>query len=105
MRQANKTIREKFLEPYYIEVDTNCYILKEEYNSDTSHHLSKGGDSKVKERTLGYFTSIERCITKIAQDKVFSDDKLEYTLKEVVNDYKKINEEIKNYAKEITGGL
>lgn len=105
MRQSNKIIRDKVLEPYYIELDTNCYVLKEEYESNTSHHLSKGGEPKIQERVLGYFTTIERCLLKISSEKTFSDDKSEYTLKEAINEYKKINEELKNYAKEITGGL
>ena len=75
-------IADEALEPYWIEADNNNYTVQSEVMS---------GEGKFRVETLGYFSSIESAVLKIAKQKVLDDNpKYIITLKQYISEIKEI---------------
>lgn len=79
------TITDALLEPYHIQFDQSCYTAIKKIKSGTSE--------RIREQTLGYYTSIECCIDSIAEDSIKNRD---YTsLNDFITTFKTRLEELK----------
>lgn len=92
-------IEDPILEPFYLKSDRDCFTVLERVNSDPNHRLSKG-DSKEGFKIIGYYTKFEDCINKICTQKLQLGQNFE-SLREYLDEYKKISETIKSYKYEI----
>lgn len=79
------TITDPILEPYYIQYDQFCYTAIKKIKAGTSE--------RVRDYTLGYYSSLERCLDVIAEDSIKNQD---YdSIKSFVNSHKNRIEELK----------
>lgn len=79
------TLTDTLLEPYHIQIDPSCYTAVKKIKSGTS--------ARVREQTLGYYTSLEYCLDAIAEDSIKNRD---YTsLQEFITAHKTRLQELK----------
>jgi len=60
------TITDQSLEPYYIQFDQYCYTAIKK--------IKAGNSERVRDQTLGYYSSLERCLDMIAEDSIKNQD-------------------------------
>lgn len=89
------TIKDKLLEPYFIEVDESNFTVCETKQSDPTHHMSKG-EVTEREVSLYYFTDLSTAIKKIIHLKLARNQKT-WDLKEWVKNYVNIQSEFKQF--------
>lgn len=94
-RKSIQTITDQALEPFFITKDEYSFSVKQNVTSDTSHFRSKG-KSKTYEKTLYYYPTFGSAVNKIAELKLESEDYED--LKEYIENYKLISNQIKNYT-------
>ncbi len=94
-RKSIQTITDPLLEPFFITKDEYSYAVKELVKSDSNHFRSKG-KSKTYEKSLYYFPEFDQAINKIADLKSTKGDF--NSLKEYIENYKLIKNQIKNYT-------
>jgi hypothetical protein len=94
-RKSIQIITDPLLEPFFITKDEYSYTVKQNVTSDASHFRSKG-NSKTYEKSLYYFSTLGQAINKIAELQMGEDN---YgSLKEYINQYTQINNNIKKYT-------
>ena len=94
-RKSIQTITDKVLEPFFITKDEYSFSVKQNVTSDASHFRSKG-KSKTYEKTLYYYPTFGKAVSKIAELKLESEDYKD--LQEYIENYKLISNQIKNYT-------
>lgn len=94
-RKSIQTITDELLEPFFITKDEYSFSVKQNVTSDASHFRSKG-NSKTYEKTLYYYPTFSAAVNKIAELK--SDTKDFNSLREYIENYKSISNQIKNYT-------
>lgn len=94
-RKSIQVITDPLLEPFFITKDEYSYAIKKNVTSDPNHRRSKGA-SKEYEKTLGYFSKLPDCLTKIA--KLKSEEKDFNSLNEYINEYKNVSNQINQYV-------
>jgi hypothetical protein len=94
-RKSIQTITDPLLEPFFITKDEYSYTVKQNVTSDVSHFRSKG-KSKTYEKSLYYFTNLGQALNKIAN--LQADLKDIDSLKEYINQYTQISNNIKKYT-------
>ena len=94
-RKSIQTIKDPLLEPYFITKDEYSYTVKEMVKSNADHFRSKG-KSKTYEKSLYYFPKFDQAINKIAELKTTKEDF--NSLNEYIENYKLIENQIKNYT-------
>lgn len=94
-RKSIQTITDPLLEPFFITKDEYSYTVKQNVTSDASHFRSKG-KSKTYEKSLYYFTNLGQALNKIAN--LQADLKDTDSLKEYINQYTQISNNIKKYT-------
>jgi hypothetical protein len=94
-RKSIQTITDPLLEPFFITKDEYSYTVKQNVTSDASHFRSKG-KSKTYEKSLYYFTNLGQALNKIAN--LQADLKDIDSLKEYINQYTQISNNIKKYT-------
>ena len=83
------TIRDPFLEPFYIMKDTYCYTIMEDATPDQRYTDS----TKKLQKTLGYYSSFGACLKRIAGLK--TSNKKEYaTIMEYLAEFKAVETQI-----------
>lgn len=93
---TNITIKDPLLEPFYVVKDSYCYTLH--MKTKTNPKYTVDGTSKDIVKTIGHFTDLASCLKRIAKEKVHF--KREYnSVMEYVNEYNRINDEVKTYMK------
>jgi len=94
-RKSIQTIKDPLLEPFFITKDEYSYTIKQNVVSDSSHFRSKG-KSKTYEKSLHYYPTLPKALTKIAELKSNMED---YDgLDQFIAEYKLISKQIKQYA-------
>ena len=88
------TIKDPILEPYYIIQNQFCYILMEGISTTGKHHLSQKKSKYNK--PLGYYTSFSKIIMAISKEKLIKNEKTFNTIKEYINEWEKIKNELNN---------
>jgi hypothetical protein len=79
------TITDPLLEPYYIQFDQFCFTAVKK--------VKAGNSDRVRDYTVGYYSSVESCLDSIAKDSIKTQN---YTsLKDFITAYKTRIEEIK----------
>lgn len=83
-----------------IEINRNYYLQQQGRNFDLMwvREIEKDGETKKTETNLGYSMSLDMCIKKIAHNELDKRDEM-LSLKDWVEEYRKINEEIKEILK------
>lgn len=81
-----KTIKDPFIEPYHITMDEYGYSIQETIKPDNS--------TKVYVKPVGHYTSFINCLEKLSKIKLNSNKSYD-SIKEYINDYEKIKNEIK----------
>ena len=99
-RKSIQTITDPLLEPFFITKDEYSYTVKQKVTSDASHFRSKG-NSKTYEKSLYYFTNLGQALNKIANLQASLDNT--DSLKEYIDQYTKISNNIKKYTDGIRG--
>lgn len=94
-RKSIQTITDPLLEPFFISKDEFCYTVKQSISSDVNHRRSNG-EVKIYEKNLSYFADFGEALSQIAKLKSGSEDF--NSLKEYINHYKIISNQIKNYT-------
>lgn len=94
-RKSIQTITDPLLEPYFITKDEYSYTVKEMVSSNADHFRSKG-KSKTYEKSLYYYPKFDQAINKIAELKTTKEDF--NSLNEYIENYKLIENQIKNYT-------
>ena len=94
-RKSIQTITDPLLEPYFITKDEYSYTVKEMVSSDASHFRSKG-KSKTYEKSLYYYPKFDQAVNKIAELKTTKKDA--NSLKEFIENYQSISNQIKSYT-------
>lgn len=89
-------IRDKLLEPYFVKVTEEQFILTETKAIDTTHHLSKGGEGE-KEVPVGYFVDLAALLKRVvflkkAKQEIIVD--LSTYIKSVQEDYQKVSKAV-----------
>lgn len=67
-------IQDPVLEPFFIDIEEDQFILRETKQIDTTHFLSKGEEGE-KEVTHGYFVNLGHLIKKLVQIKLSREQK------------------------------
>lgn len=62
-------IKDDALEPFFVQVEADQFVLKETKEIDTSHFLSKGEEGE-REIHHGYFVSMNALVNKAIQIKM-----------------------------------
>jgi hypothetical protein len=93
-----QTLRDSKLEPFFITVDEYCFTVKEKITSNITHFKSNG-TVKEYEKSLFYFPDLGSALSKIIDLKVSGEDFDD--LKEYLNEYRNIKNEIKEYANQL----
>ena len=94
-RKSIQTITDPLLEPYFITKDEYSYTVKEMVESNADHFRSNG-KSKTYEKSLYYYPKFDQAINKIAELKNTKEDF--NSLNEYIQNYKLIENQIKNYT-------
>ena len=94
-RKSIQTITDPLLEPYFITKDEYSYTVKEMVTSNADHFRSNG-KSKTYEKSLYYYPKFDQAINKIAELKTTKEDF--NSLNEYIENYKLIENQIKNYT-------
>ena len=97
-QKTNQTLTDSKLEPFFITVDDYCFTIKERVTPDTTHFKSNGG-TKVYERSLFYYPSLDTALVKIAELKAGIGDF--NSMDEYLKNYETIKNEIKEYTHEL----
>jgi hypothetical protein len=97
-RKSIQVIRDPLLEPFFLTRDEYSFTIKQVIESDSDHFRSKG-KSKTYEKSLYYFSDFGRAINKIAELRSNLEDY--NSLKEYIDNYQTISNQIKNYTDEI----
>lgn len=88
------TIRDPFLEPFYIQKDTYCYTVLEDATPDQRYTKSV---EKI-QKTIGYYASFGSCLRRIASLK--TSNKAEYnSISEYIEEWKEIENKINQLIK------
>lgn len=85
-----KTISDPNLEPFYIALDPYCFILNETIIPDPK--FTPNG--KPYDKIIGHYTKFGSCLEVVA--KLKTNTKSYNTLKEYLEEYKKITETLKS---------
>ena len=101
-RKSIQTITDPLLEPFFITKDEYSYTVKQNVTSDASHFRSKG-NAKTYEKTLYYYPTFGAAINKIAELQSNNDNF--DSLKEYIENYKLISNQIKNYTNGIKSAI
>ena len=94
-RKSIQTIKDPLLEPYFITKDEYSYTVKEMVESNADHFRSNG-KSKTYEKSLYYYPKFDQAVNKIAELKTTKGDF--NSLNEYIENYKLIENQIKNYT-------
>jgi len=94
-RKSIQSITDPLLEPFFITKDEYSYTVKQNVTSNSSHFRSKG-NVKTYEKSLYYFTHLGQALAKIASLQADLEDVT--SLKEYINNYEQISNNIKNYT-------
>jgi hypothetical protein len=93
---TNITITDPLLEPFFVVKDRYCYTLH--MKTKTNPNYTVDGTSKDVIKTIGHFPDLPHCLKRIASNKV--QFKKEYTsIREYINEYKKIQNETEIFMK------
>ena len=101
-RKSIQTITDSLLEPFFITKDEYSYTVKEMITSDANHFRSKG-KSKTYEKSLYYFPEFSQALNKIADLKATKGNF--ESLTEYIENYKSIQNQIKNYTDGIRSAI
>lgn len=94
-RKSIQTIKDPLLEPFFITKDDYCYTVKEMVTSNPDHFRATD-KSKTYEKSLYFFPSLETALNRISDLKTECENY--NSLQELINDYKIIKNEIKQYT-------
>ena len=90
-------IRDKLIEPFFVKVTEEQFVLMETKTIDVTHHLNKGGEGE-REVPVGYFVDFTALLKKVLfLQKARSEDVV--TLKEYLNSWKEQVELLTNLLK------
>jgi hypothetical protein len=93
------TIRDEALEPFYIQKDQYCYTIFESIKpTGKGARKSKNGENYTKSH--GHYGNFGSAVKEIGKHKLNSQDKDYSSIKEYLNDWVKIQEEIKELIKQ-----
>jgi len=95
-------IQDPLLEPYYITKDDMCYTVNERITPN-EHHFRSIGKGKEYAKPQGYYPEFKQALEKISKEKLHN--KKENTLQEFLNEYKSIENNIKQYTDGITSTI
>ena len=88
------TIRDPFLEPFYIQKDTYCYTVLEDATPDQRYTKSV---EKI-QKTIGYYSTFGYCLRRIASLK--TSNKSEYnSISEYIEEWKEVENKINQLIK------
>ena len=102
-RKSIQVITDPLLEPFFITKDEYSYTVKQNVTSDASHFRAKKGTPKTYEKSLYYFTHMDQALNKICELQASTDSF--NSLKEYINNYKSISNQIKNYTDGIRSAI
>ena len=91
-------IKDELLEPFFISRDIHCYTVYETV-APQRKHWKKEEIGEAYEKALGHFSSFEGAMRSILELKVNKDDKVFSSIKEYLNEWKVVREEIANVLK------
>ncbi len=90
-------IRDKLIEPFFVKVTEEQFVLMETKTIDVTHHMSKGEEGE-REVPVGYFVDFTALLKKVLfLQKARSEDVV--TLKEYLNSWKEQVELLTNLLK------
>jgi hypothetical protein len=90
-------IRDKLLEPFFVKVTEEQFVLTETKTIDVTHHMSKGEEGE-REVPVGYYTDFTALIKKVIfLQKARSEEVV--TLEEYLNSWKEQVELLTNLIK------
>ena len=89
-------IQDDLLEPYYITKDDMCYTVNERIVPDKNHFRSKG-NGKEYSKPQGYYPRFDQALFKVTQEKLNTREDYK-GLNEFLDEYRKIENNIKNYT-------
>ena len=86
---GQKSIKDPLLEPYHVTMDQYGFTVQE-----TTLPKEGSKDGTVYVKPVGHYSSLSGCLERVAKIKI--NEKQCYTsIKENINEWKKLNEEIK----------
>lgn len=94
-------IKDQSFGPFFISKDQHCYTVFENYATDTSHFKSKGV-SQNHQNPIGYFKTFSGALECVFKSKLHSEGKEYESIKDYINEWNNLKEEIKNLLKTIT---
>jgi len=90
------TISDPLMEPYYITKDDMCYTVVEKITPNEDHFRSNG-KGKEYSKPQGYYPRFDQALFKVTQEKL--NTRKDYKgLNEFLDEYRKIENNIKNYT-------
>ncbi len=101
-RKSIQVITDPLLEPFFITKDEYSFTVKQNVTSDVGHFRSKG-NAKTYEKSLYYFTHMDQALNKICELQASTDNF--DSLKEYINNYKSISNQIKKYTDGIRSAI
>tara|TARA_Y100001973_G_C5195094_1_gene333654 strand:+ start:91 stop:402 length:312 start_codon:yes stop_codon:yes gene_type:complete len=91
-------IEDAAMEPYFITKDENCYTVNQRIQSNADHFRSKG-KSKEYTKALTFHANFGQALNRITQDKLHTKEHYT-TLDSFLNEFRTIENNIKNYINE-----
>lgn len=89
------TIKDPLLEPFYIGKDAYCYTVYEVVKPQ-ERYLEEGSAGKDYEKTLGHYNKFNNALLAIIKNKTDLSSPEKVTIKEYLEIYKNIEEELNN---------
>ena len=87
-------IKDNLLEPYFIGKDAHCYTAYEVITPQKKY-LEKGSEGKNYEKPIGHYTDFGSAVQSIMKAKLNRGDKEFDSIKDYLNEWKKIKLELK----------
>jgi len=89
-KEYTRFINDPIMEPYFISMDDNCMTVNLKVMPDSRYSDSKKEYTKI----IGHYSNLGSALKSIAKDKINS--KSYDSLKEYINEYQKLIENLNN---------
>tara|TARA_R110000772_G_scaffold35427_3_gene85388 strand:+ start:338 stop:655 length:318 start_codon:yes stop_codon:yes gene_type:complete len=97
---ANTTIKDPAIDPFYISKDQYCYTVMETITPDKKNigkfgKKDNGNQGKDYDKPVGHYSDFGKALHSAVKSKVNMGEKEFSSIKEYLNEYEKIKEEVK----------
>jgi len=93
--KAITEISDPLLDPYYITKDDYCYTVNIKIKSNKNHFRATG-KNKSYSKSISFHARFDQALKSLSQEQL--NTKKKYKIREFINEYKSIENKIKNFT-------